>query len=191
VDVALGSATCLVPARGQAHSSACLIQPSTPSHLPPFALVSLSLALASLSSSSSRQHRAKPPWPTRAKLVAALPLPPLSKPSPATASPSRAYVSTPLSRAEGRPEHHRQRHSTSVPVGARGPSVSVYDPSSSQSTAATPRPPPRFVLPPVSRRPSVSSLPLSLSFLRKKTGLRAQIDQNPRGFLQTVIDSME
>jgi hypothetical protein len=141
VDVVLGSAPCLVPTCGQAHSSACRIQPSTPSHSPPSTLVSLSLALASLSSSSSRQHRAKLPWPTRAELVDMLPLSLLSKPSPTTASPSRAHVSAPFTRAKGRPEHHRRRHSTSVPVGAHGPSVFVCGPSSQGRHRVRRRPP--------------------------------------------------
>jgi hypothetical protein len=45
--------------------------------------------------------------------------------------------------------------------------------------------PPRFVLLPVSRRPSASSLPLSPSVLRKKTESRAR-----RVFLWTVIDTV-
>jgi hypothetical protein len=107
----------------QQPSLAHLVEHSTAPHsLSSSALVSLSLALALGSSSTQR----RPPWPSLTRSHPGSHRPPFTKPSPTIAPPTRAPVSAPLSRAEGRPEHHCRRCRSSVSVDVRGPSAVVH-----------------------------------------------------------------
>jgi hypothetical protein len=100
----------------------------------------VSLSLASLSSSSTRHHHTKPPWPTQAELVAALPLSPfVPNQEPSLTSPfsqkSRALIklgedpSTPPSTLPFIGSHRR-----AWTEHRRPPFVKLRAPASSSST---------------------------------------------------------
>jgi hypothetical protein len=100
VDVTLGSAPHLVPARGHAHSSACLIRTSTPSCLS-LPLLSSRFALTHPRLASFFHPDTVSPWPMRAELVAALSLvSPPSKPSTSPTSPLSREPEAPCSSSE-------------------------------------------------------------------------------------------
>jgi hypothetical protein len=100
-----------------------LVEHSTMPHsLSSSALIFLSLALALNLSSTQR----RPPWPSLTSSHASSHRPSLPKSSPTITPPTRAHVSAPLSRAEGRPEHHHRCRRSSISVDVRGTSAVVH-----------------------------------------------------------------
>jgi hypothetical protein len=91
------------------------------------------------------------------------------------------------------PEPHRRCHRSSVSAGARGPDVSVRDPSSQEHRRVHRRsslladPPPRLVLPPISRQPDHALVFPSLCS-EVEDGSHVRLGQSRGVFLQNVID---